>query len=369
MGPNNTLSWALIIATYNRHDILIKCVGRALQQTYPPSEVIIIDASSNWQRTKEALASNAVSYPDVQLIYEPAQIRSSTIQRNQGIDLSRSDIVFLFDDDSLMHLDCAEHIMKVYEADRFGKVVGVRANSVEDLPSIRDKDGAYTTGVDSVALKVTGKRKWRFFSKISFVKILTSKLLMMNIHEMFVPYHGDFPSLDDSFIPSGCKKCDVSPCHLFPGFAMTYRRKIIKKVRFDSLLQAYAAAEDLDASYRASLEGSLLMAHKAKLKHCTVAGGRINRFICALFLVTNNAIFLRKHSSDLQRDKSKYHVWIVRRCIAEFLKDVLSLRWPLPQFRGSVYGAMVSRRVFKMNVSELVDWYPSFQQQVLSKFS
>jgi glycosyltransferase involved in cell wall biosynthesis len=48
---------------------------------------------------------------DILWVYNSAEHRSSTLQRNQGLQLATADVVFLLDDDSLMYPTCAEEIM------------------------------------------------------------------------------------------------------------------------------------------------------------------------------------------------------------------------------------------------------------------
>src|SRR5262249_35850014 len=63
-----------------------------------------------------------------------AQRRSGTVQRNQGIRLARADVVFLIDDDSLMYPNCAEEVMRLYDADTGEIVAGVMASEEPTPP-------------------------------------------------------------------------------------------------------------------------------------------------------------------------------------------------------------------------------------------
>ena len=55
-----------------------------------------------------------------------------------------------------------------------------------------------------------------------------------------------------------------------------------------------------------------------------------------------------------------------RRLLAEFLKDVLSRRWTLPQLRGLGAALGPSSRIFAMAEEELRRWYPACQRDVLN---
>src|SRR5690348_11134774 len=101
------LDWALIICTYQREHILARCLRLAAQQTRPPAEIVIVDASPNWDRTRDEIMVTVVrEHPAITWRYVQAEVRSSACQRNQGFRLTKSEIVFFFDDDSLMYPDC-----------------------------------------------------------------------------------------------------------------------------------------------------------------------------------------------------------------------------------------------------------------------
>ena len=122
-GGAGALSWALCVATLDRIEILEACLRCVLSQTRRPSEIVIVDASAAWR----AHAQRARSIVDgsVPLVYVAARRPSLTVQRNQALELARSDILFLIDDDSLMHPDCAASILAVYESDGEGAIAAV----------------------------------------------------------------------------------------------------------------------------------------------------------------------------------------------------------------------------------------------------
>ena len=192
------LSWALIIATYNRQDVLVQCILHTLNQTYLPAEIIIIDASDNWNRSHEVLSKILDKHNNIRFVYEPAKIKSTTTQRNQGIDLSLSDIAFLIDDDSMMFPDCAEHIMTIYNSDIDGKIAGVAAEDTNALPpsidNIDDSSINFKT-LDQIPLKKTGGKKWDFLPKDFIFKFIRKKILMMDIYQMYVPSKIGYPLL------------------------------------------------------------------------------------------------------------------------------------------------------------------------------
>jgi cellulose synthase/poly-beta-1,6-N-acetylglucosamine synthase-like glycosyltransferase len=95
-------------------------------QTRPPLEIIVVDASPGWENTRERVLREIASlWPGIRWHYVEAERRSSASQRNQGVRAASADVMFLFDDDSLMYPDCAAEIMRGYDADSGRSVVGV----------------------------------------------------------------------------------------------------------------------------------------------------------------------------------------------------------------------------------------------------
>ena len=136
--PANPLTWALVVATYMREDVLCRCLRLGAAQTRPPFEIIVVDSSPRWESTRErVLREIAPLWPGIRWHYVKAERRSSASQRNQGIGAASANVVFLFDDDSLMYPDCAAENMRVYDADQCRSVVGVNAMNVA-VPSSPD---------------------------------------------------------------------------------------------------------------------------------------------------------------------------------------------------------------------------------------
>jgi len=354
MTANKSLSWGLVVSTYQREKILPLCLKLAVEQTRKPTEIIIIDASNNWKDTRDkVIADIALRSSDIRWVYTSAEQRGTTLQRNQGLQLAMADVVFLIDDDSLMYPTCAEEIMRVYEADIDGTVKGVQAQLVDNPPS---------DVVISDSKKQTGwSEKW-YSNFSSFTNLIWKHLLLMNAEVLCIPYDGDFPKHQ---IPALAKKLNVHPVKLFHGCRMTFRRSAILKELFEPLLRYYAITEDMDVSYRVSRHGLLLEAVDAKLHHFHSSTGRLSRYKVSALSGLNQAVCLRKYSNNLKRDKQLFYRLTARRILAEILKDALSRRWSLPQARGLFFVLRHSSKVFTLPDRELAEWYPRFQHEFL----
>jgi GT2 family glycosyltransferase len=352
MIVNKSLSWGLVVATYQREKVLPLCLKLAIEQTQKPTEIIIIDASDNWESTRDTvMAEIASKSSDIRWVYTCAEHRSSTLQRNQGLQLATADVVFLFDDDSLMYPTCAEEIMRIYEADTEGVVKGVQADSVDHPPS--------KLVVSDSKKQVGWSEKW---FKSRAYRFLWKHLFLMDTELNFLPYDGAFPKHE---IPASVRKLNVQSVKLLEGFRMTFRRDAILKEIFEPMFLYYAAGEDMDASYRVSRHGLLLEAVEAKVHHFKSAGGRLSRFKVSVLAALNQALCLRKHSSDLKRNRQLFYRLMARRMLAETLKDTLTRRWDLPQARAIWVAIKYSRKLFALPDEELAKWYPDFQREFL----
>ncbi len=354
MDITPTLAWGLVIATYQREEVLLRALHLAASQTRPPVEVIVIDASPGWESTRDkVLDSLALQHPEIRWTFAAAKQRSSTLQRNQGIQLATAEILFLFDDDSLMYPDCAEKIMRVYEADTGQIVMGVEAQSVGEAPPMSDSEGVakQAVGVSETLIPQSGRELlWRQ----SFLQ----RLLIMDTKEHFIPYEGSFRSYA---LPPAVAECNVAPVRIFDGYRMTYRRKLFQREIFEPLFHYYAVAEDADLSYRASCHGALVIAFDARLHHYQSGSGRLPTWKVSVLTGTNMALCLRKHSNHLGRDKRRFYAFMFHLILVLFLKDAINRRWSFPKARGLVLALRHAPKIFALQDAELAEWYPRFQ--------
>jgi glycosyltransferase involved in cell wall biosynthesis len=361
-------SWGLVIATYNREQILPTCLKLALEQTQKPEEIIVIDASIHWEETrKKILAQLKNELSVVRFIYTSAENKGLTLQRNQGLKLSSTDIVFFFDDDTLMYPSCAQEIMKIYDLDSKKEVHGIRAHDVKDLPETVQVELYENFKKSNLKKKKSGDDI--FFNleqKLNLLKstfiFIWKHVLLMSAESLFIPYDSRFPNHP---LPSSLSKSSCKPTKLLRGFCMTYRREAILVEMFEPILRYYAPGEDLDSSYRVSRKGLLLNALNAKVNHFSCSAGRINRFSVQALSILNQSILLKKYSDNISVNIIKFYILGTRRLFAELCKDFLSARYSFPQFRGLLFGLSVSVRIFIYPEEEIYDWYINFQDILL----
>lgn len=350
----STLTWALVIPTYQRSAILWRCLQWAATQTLPAKQIIVIDGSPNWSETKNRIFSElAPHHPHTEWQYLPANRLSSAGQRNQGIALVNADVVFLIDDDSLMYPDCAEEVMRVYTQDTERQVAGVMP-FLEPLPPDI-----------SVQKKPIDNTKTRFLKQLRIIKVKLRGFAKKLIRDdnIFIPYHFSYPKYT---LPPTLKTLAVHTVPMFHGARMTFRREILEHVQFEETLERYAVNEDNDVCYRASLRGMLIHAPKAHICHLEIGEARLSRFTTTALWGLNQAVLHRFHSTDLQRFEILFAKLLWQRLFTQTVKDILDLRWTLPSTLGIWFVLRHYKAILARDPEELRQWYPLFQQLLIT---
>jgi glycosyltransferase involved in cell wall biosynthesis len=353
--PQN-LTWALCVATYNRIDMLEVCVRHALKSTRMPAEIVIVDASADWEGNSRRIAPMAEA-SGVPLRYLPAPKKSLPAQRNHGITAATSDILFLIDDDALLYPDCADAILRVYEADRDQRIAAVSAS-----------DGPMPTDTGLVAEAKTGLSKApltaRLLRSLPLVRFIWVEVLMMSADRVFIPYDRQWHRPDAATVTAYASET-VYPLTTIAGYRLTVRRAVALAEPFDNDLLAYASAEDLDATYRFSRHGWNVVATDGKIYHHEAMAGRLKRQQSTMLSVLNIAFLLRKHSRFPVLHTIQFYVMILRRLLAETLKDGLSRRWQYPQLRGVAASIPETIRILRHDRATLGQYYDTIQRKVL----
>lgn len=358
------LTWSACIATLNRHEVLKVALTHLLRQTRPPKEIVVVDASENWEEGRAMAEQLLASQTEIALIYGTSPQRSSATQRNLAVSRATGDIVFLVDDDSFLHDSCAAELMRVYEADTSQEVAGVGAFLTDDNPAAQPGGagsglGRKDTGrasLENLARRVLATRVGRWINR---------EILYQNAEMLFMRY--EEPRV--RHVPPALAHLDVTPTSFMPGSGMSFRRTMGEKEQFDTALRYYAAFEDLDIGYRIARHGQILQARAAKLHHFEAASGRIKRKKAITFQLLNMAVFLKRHADRPGRFLSRYRMMLRRRLLSEFLKDILSRRWRFPQVAGVITAMRHWRDIWRRDPSEIDSWYPELQRRIIEEIT
>jgi GT2 family glycosyltransferase len=348
-------TWSLVIATYNRLDTLCQCLEFATAQSRPPADVVIVDASDNWESHRRMVLGEVAQRAPagIRWHYEHAHVCSSAGQRNQAMGLATGDVLFLIDDDAFMYPCCADEVMKIYEADVCGCVAGV-APLEADRPPEPLKSAALAAREGTPAVKVALR---------SLVQWLYSMLEQeADVIRLFLPYDGAYPNHP---VPPELAGAAVASTRLFNGFRMTFRAPIIRKVGFDATLKRYAAAEDLDASYRASRHGLLLNAINARIFHRQDASARLTRHTRTLLGLLNLAYLYRRNGYDPARLLGIYRRRVLRRLAFDIVRDTGRKRFSLPCARADLKALLHLREVSRIPIAQIAEWYSALQERII----
>lgn len=350
-------TWSHCIPTLNRIEILAEAVRLSLAQSLPPIEIIIVDASdqvdAHRAQIEEIFAAHKGPTPD--LVYLSNPVRSLTHQRNMAVQRARGDILFLFDDDTLMFPDCAEAVINTFAADNGRQIAAGLAHRVPHIPGharVDEDDRSAKIQVTRSGVHTTSALAW----------------VWDNIFMMSAPSH--FIAYDDPRRIQPADMVYIGPLHLLrlpllSGCAMCVRAEVARAEPFDEALLSYAPAADLDASYRFSRHGLNVLVETARVHHFQAASGRVKRRETITLGLMNIAAFVARNSARPARDITAYYLRFLRRLLAEFLKDGLSRRFTFPQFTGALSALPATVAIFRQDRDGFDDWYRLQQMRVL----
>ena len=242
---HKNLSAGVVIATYKRHRSLQVALKHWERSSRRPDQLVIVDASPDAAEQCSVFRSRFESLlGGTGSDYAVTAMPSSTAQRNAGIDRLWTDVAAFVDDDSLVHPDYLERIMEVFESDpdhTIGAVQGVSDH-------------------------------WRAIPRILGHDLLRP-LKRFNAR-IYVTRRQAYPK--GVSIPGRVLRC--APLwrryHLW-GACMSFRTELVKRLRMDENMRAYAFAEDFDLSFRAGRTHGLVARLDARIHHATDPAGRI----------------------------------------------------------------------------------------------
>ncbi len=356
----NLPNWAWCIATYNRHDMLERTCALALAQSVPPAEIVITDASENWEsgRTRisdivDAAVANGVPRP--RLSYEKASKPSSAVQRNESIQRAQAEIVFLFDDDTLMFPETAEQILEVYARDVNGVVQAVTAAATSELPQVPSWQPApeaprpVTAPPEGAAELAQGRARDGLAQLVRGI---------LRADDRFVPYDPE-PRVHP--VPQSMDGLGLRSWKLAAGYHLTARRASVLREPFDHRLTGYSPGEDSDMTYRLTRHGPILHRPDAMIHHAEAPGSRFGMFRRVALGATNALLMHRVHSSDIAYSARESRALLRRRLLIEFAKDVRGRDWRLPRTRAIVFALRHINEILSTPNDKIDEVFERFQ--------
>ncbi len=344
----SNLTWGLIVITYNRVHFLVECLKHTLSQTRMPAEVVVVDASDNWEENyAKVKRMYADAWEQVRLVYEPAKVRGIPYQRNQALDASQADIVFSLDDDIYMEPDAAGIIMDAYEKDKEQKVAMIGGHFTSAPPG--------ESAVDDEGLDEGAELK----APVAWVKHRLEQNLTLESH--FVPYGKPIEWRDP---PEPLQDTGLFPSGLLNGGRTTFRRCFGVKCRWSTLLRYYATHEDSDFSYRMSHHGQVLVAPKAGFFHADGAEARPDKFKVNTIRVRNLMALHRVSSSNRVKSALRLMCSFFYFVGLYMLIDPARKRFTLPNVRSYALGALSVPYFMFFPFADFRRWYVDQQEKM-----
>ncbi len=241
---------------------LLNLLNSVKNQTYYPSEILVIDGSTN-DETKNVIENN--SFKNLIYYQVSAEHRGLTKQRNFGISKVSNDIdvVAFLDDDTILEKNYFENIVKTFnENPNSIGVGGVAINENKwkvNSNNIKQSSKYYT--IENYYIKETSRNYLRNILGLS------SKELPGIMPEFSNGRTCSYPLNGKSY-----------PVDLIVGMAMNFRKSVFDSIKFSTYFEGYGLYEDADFSLRALQLGQNYIATSAQLSHFHDSSGRPNKY-------------------------------------------------------------------------------------------
>jgi glycosyltransferase involved in cell wall biosynthesis len=322
---------------------LVETLSYAVAQSRRPKEIVIVDASDDWQAHRaEVQRRFARNWNEITLIYVPADTRSLTFQRNQAIRLATSDIVFSLDDDIYLFADAAERIMDVYEADTENEVAMVAGHFTQHAPVAGPL--AATEGPRGLNARLQG---W------------LEQQLTLDKH--FVPYGA---KVDCSPLPPAVRAAGASADGLINGGRTTVRRAWAVENGWSEILRYYSTHEDSDFSYRMSRFGRLAHATQAGFFHADGNDRATSRYRINTIRVRNLMALHVIHSDARGRSALRLAQSFAGFALLYAAIDPIQKRFTFPTVRAYIFGLVQIPVFLFWPFKDFRAWYTALQEKM-----
>jgi GT2 family glycosyltransferase len=274
----------LLITTLNRPIELRRCIESIVDQTLPPEEIVVIDASDEAHRSS---LEDLVRPKGIRLVHLPAR-RGRTRQLNTGIRTSRGDPVIIVDDDVVLDRDFVRAMVDAFESGgpQVGAIQGTMTNDTYTYSPFR----------------------------------VLRALFLLPQHTKRQP---------GRLLPSGYYTIPVRPPRPTDAEAVRltatgFRKHVLQQFGLDESLDGYALKEDIDLSYRVSRRYRVLVIPDARFLHLKTPTARIDVREKARMHVVNNFWFFSKHMRGPMKNAVAFMWGMVGRLGLQICRTVIT---------------------------------------------
>lgn len=249
---------SVIVSTKNRVNEVIRFTKSLFNQIELPDELIFVDSSDVPMKSNKNFINFLAEWQgeiEIRHIYSEVGL---TKQRNVGIKKATGDIIYFFDDDTILEPDCLQIMNKTF-----------------------NENPDYMGGMGAII----GMPEQSFKGMI--VNLFRRFFLLQHDYS-----NGKFQISGFPRHPYGINK--FMEVDVLGGCGMVYRKEIFKEFKFDENLTGYSYMEDADLSRRVSYRNKLFYNPKAKLEHRRAVGGRGNiRNKRKMYMVSHRYLFFK----------------------------------------------------------------------------
>lgn len=284
---------SLIIATKDRPDDLRKLLESLHRQTIRPTEIIVIDASS------DPVEHVVAEFPELAVRYLKYWPPSAAAQRNAGIRVCdpASTLIGFADDDTIFEPQAFANMLNFWNAagpDDLGAAFNIRNFPRRGSSFLKHSNFAERLGLYSAKPGSVSQSGWQtVFGEVSGTQFT----------------------------------------EWLPSTAFIFRREVFSMNNFDEFFDSYSYLEDVDFSYTVSRKGRLAIVADAGYRHFPSLGGRVSDRQFGRYEIRNRLYFVRKHQLSVYR----CYIGIVIRLVMTIASGFLnrSAR-PLLRARGNL---------------------------------
>ena len=131
---NNRSAYSVVIATLDRPISLSAALDSLIQQTRPPSRIIVVDASLE-DETKAVVDRRRDRAP---MLYLRSRIQSAAQQRNLGAESVSTPLIAFVDDDVVLPAETFSRLVAAFEGEH-GETIGGVAGRIKGLGHSKPK--------------------------------------------------------------------------------------------------------------------------------------------------------------------------------------------------------------------------------------
>ncbi len=226
-----------LVPTRDRSVPLIRMLNSLAQQSMQPSEMIVVDGSTNDETQK--LCQTSIPELATKILYHRATVVGAATQRNQAMHYASQNTIWLLDDDIIFEPDCLARLWAALQSDSYLGGVNAMITNQRYLPPGR-----------------------------------VSRLLFPLLHGRFeASYAGKCIGPALNLLPEDNPNLpEVVPVEWLNTTCTLYRREVLPQPLFPPIFQGYSLMEDVTLSLVVGKTWKLANARTAQIFHDSQPG-------------------------------------------------------------------------------------------------